>query len=296
MRNKKNLIIIDGTALAFRTSFAIKDIFSTKDGESRTEIIYGFLRQLLSIKKFFPIQKYCDVVFVWDGKNNKKPRAELYPEYKKPREKKQDIDYSVFEQMNDLRKYVLPDMGFCNQFIQEEREADDIIAKLVYDNESDYNITIVANDKDLYQLLSNNVNICNISFKKNKIYTYKDFQKEYMGITSGEWINVKMLAGCVSDNIKGIRGVGEKTACKFIMKKFPKTHKTYEKIMSKEGKEIQRRNYPLVKIPFEGTKEFKIKSDNLTVINFREIFDLWDFDSFLEDRTWSEWSMYFNLK
>jgi len=286
------IVIIDGTALCFKTYFGMKEILCTSEG-ARTEIIYGFLKQLIALKRNFMLDRTI-IVFAWDAKDNKADRRKLYPEYKYKR-KTGNIDKEVYEQMDLLRTDILPSMGFNNHFIQSKREADDVIASLVFDYENEENIVIVANDKDLYQLLNDGVSIYNIGRKESNFYTYEDYQKEW-GIENTDWVTVKAIGGCVSDNVEGVKGVGEKTVCKWIKGELKKESVAYKKIDSQEGIDIEQRNLPLVQLPFGSTEKFIILNNSLSSSNFEKVFEKYEFESFLEPDNFKGWEYLFILE
>ena len=123
-------------------------------------------------------------------------------------EEEEESNRIAYEQFDKL-KLVLPEMGFANVFEEKGYESDDIIASLVVG--SDERTVVISSDKDLYQLL----NWCNICDIKGSVYTKNMFIREYKINPSG-WKRVKSIAGCNTDNIKGVKGVGEKTAIKYL--------------------------------------------------------------------------------
>lgn len=286
------IIIIDCAALVYRCAFAIDEELSTSEGV-RTEIIYGFLKQLLRIKQ--DINFNGTILFAWEDSTNKDARRRLYSAYKKNRKKSSEIDSSVFEQADLLRKEILPAMGFKNSFMQSEREADDIIASLVFQYEEKHSIVLVSSDKDLLQLLNDDVCLYKVGRKEDKVYTYDDFKKEY-GIEHYQWIRVRAIAGCSTDNVQGIQGVGEKTVCKYLRGELNKQLSAYKKIVSKEGIEIEKRNTPLVKLPFKDTKQFDINTkENLKMEKFANVFEEYEFEYFMQSYPWQQWVKSFSL-
>jgi len=209
------MILLDCNAIASKVRFGMDHVMLTA-GEMRTEVIFGFLRQLLLLAK----QKKDirdRMVFVWDSRYYH--RFEYCPEYKQKRKKElteweEERDVISYEQFDLLRQEILPAMGFRNVFRLHGYEADDVIAVLCKGN-AEEKITIVTTDQDLYQLLTDNVSFYNLRTKV--LYTRQQFTRDY-GITPKQWVDVKAYGGCVSDNVKGIKGVGEKTMCKYILK------------------------------------------------------------------------------
>jgi DNA polymerase-1 len=258
--------------------------------ERKTGVIYGFLKQVLALGKRFETD---NLYFCWDSK--KSHRKRLFPEYKESRKKKEltidEIENIKItrEQLNQLRKEILPELGFNNSFIYTGYEADDIITTLSF-KLSGHNI-IVSTDNDLFQLLRDNVEIYNT--KTRRAFTKKDFEERYE-ISPEDWAEVKALAGCSSDGVPGIPGVGEKKAIQYIKGTLSKG-KIWERIESEEGQQIYDRNVKLVKLPFG---KFDIDSsrfcgNEITQNVLVDVFDRLRFASFLNKKTLQDWTMTF---
>ena len=281
-------LIFDSNAICHSVRYTMGDL-SYED--LQTGIIFGFLRNILSVSKK---TKSTSFIFTWDSVKSK--RKNIFPEYKAHRkthrteEEEEDIKL-VYEQFNALRQDILPYLGFNNIFYQIGYEADDLIASIVKHNTGDF--IIVSADSDLYQLLSANVSMYNI--KTKKIYSSKDFQEEY-GIYPYQWAQVKEIAGCNSDGVPGVKGVGEKGACQFINNKLKITSKKYLDITSHEGKKVRERNYKLVSLPFKGVKPCLIKEDNLNIDSFIKVCESFDFQSMLKSENIASWQTIFGGK
>lgn len=256
--------------------------------ELRTEVIFSFLRKLMKVAKDLKSNKFA---FCWDSRQSY--RRLMYSDYKgnrKPVDDDEKENRSIaFKQFNILRKEVLPNMGFKNIYRQTGFEADDLMAQLAKDNRDS---VIVSTDQDMYQLLD----CCEIyNPRTNKVIKQKDFRKEY-DVSPADWITVKALAGCSSDNVAGIVGVGEKKAIAYIHKKLPKGV-IFDRIESKEGKEIKKRNIKLVTLPYieKPMKELVVQKDELTTEKFINVFDKYDFQSFLRQDAWERWKVVFEI-
>jgi len=278
-------LVVDSNFLAHRAIYTMNALSYEDD---KTGVIFGFLMQILSYAKEF---KTNDIIFCWDSTNSK--RKELYPDYKANRvkeditEEEEELKLSGYKQFDTLREEVLPLMGFKNVYFQDGYEADDLIATTVGWHEGEF--VIITADHDMYQLLDF-ADIWNPSSKQ--LYTYDDFGREWE-VAPVDWIDIKSLAGCSSDNIAGIKGVGEKTAAKFIRNELKSTTKAYQKIESARGN-VLKRNKPLVTLPFIGTNIYKIKDNKLNFDNFVEhICYRYSFDSFLKDNYYLKWENFF---
>lgn len=275
-------IALDCASLLFANAYKLDKL---KANEIKTGAIYGFFRNILFLSQHFHCNKF---LFCWDSK--KSDRKKIFPEYKAKRKKKREADpeldkiyQALFTQIDQLKYDILPQCGFNNQYEQDGKEADDILANLVLYYE---NILMVSNDEDMYQMLD----MCDIwSPTKQKLWSEKSFTKHY-GIKPTDWTSVKAIAGCSSDEVPGIVGVGEKTAIKWI-KEILGTHlKTYKSIVNGYG--IIERNTRLVKLPIVGTNDCFIVPDGLDFEYFEKICEKYLFNSFLEQYT-SEWEKFF---
>lgn len=180
--------------------------------EKATGVLFGFLNSIFQLAKRFDTK---DFVFCWDSKTSF--RKNIYPQYKENRIKNLTEDEKFerticYEQFEELKKEILPKIGFVNTFYQKGIEADDIMAKLVFDYpEEDW--IIVSSDNDLWQLLHHIVAIYQPD--KKKFYTATDFEKEW-GIQPSRWADVKAIAGDNTDGVIGVKSIGLKTAVRII--------------------------------------------------------------------------------
>ncbi len=293
-----SLMVIDSNNLAYRNFHTIKDL---SHGEKKVAVVFGFLNQLLTLReKVKNADKLFDeIIFCWDSK--KSFRKIIYPGYKSGREKnkKKKTKEELFDlqvahnQFIELRKEILPKLGFKNVFHQIGFEADDIVSQIVKDN-IEKHIVVVSADQDFYQILPDGTTAI-------QIWNYKKFQTGTgifltYGIKPSRWIDVKILAGCNSDDIDGIERVGEKTAIKWILGTLKKG-KIYDRI-AKEENSIREKNFPVVKLPFELRKlsPIEVKKSVLYKDDFIDVFESFNFQSFLRKNKWKKWCQAFDLK
>ena len=249
----------------------------------RTEVIFGFIKQIIIMcEKFEPDQ----IAFCWDSPISK--RELIYPTYKLKRkggrtEQEKKAFEPVKDQFNKLRDIVLPKLGFSNIFCVEGYESDDLIAALVKGRDPKETI-IITSDEDLYQLLDN----CTIySIGKKRSITRKDFISEY-GIEPSQWAEVKAIAGCSTDEVEGIVGVGAQTAILYMLEKITKGKK-FDSIKNNR-EQIMKRNTPLVKLPFDKTPTPKLKDNDMCFDQFDVICHRYGFESLLKDQYLKIWS------
>ena len=203
----KKILLIDGSSLIFRAFYAIKNL-TTKDGVF-VNGVYGFLNMYYkALELTNPTH-----VFVAFDKGSKTFRHTEYSDYKGTRDKAPNEITYQFGILKDL----LSSMN-VNYLELDEYEADDIlgtIAKLA--QKEGFEVDIFTGDRDYLQLVDDNIfvyltkkGISEIMLMDNNAI-FEDF-----GISPKQLIEVKALQGDSSDNIPGVKGVGEKTALKLI--------------------------------------------------------------------------------
>lgn len=211
MENKKKLLLIDGSSVAFRAFFALYqqlDRFKAPSG-LHTNAIYGF--QLMLSHLLERVQPSHVLVAFDAGKTTF--RTEMFADYKGGRAKTPD----EFREQFPFIRQLLEAQGI-RHYELENYEADDIIGTLDKLAEgADFEVTIVSGDKDLIQLTDSNtvVEISKKGVAEFEAYT-PDYLMEKMGITPAQFIDLKALMGDKSDNIPGVTKIGEKTGLKLL--------------------------------------------------------------------------------
>ena len=272
-------IIVDANSVCHRVKYTLRGLSYQ---EKLVGVVFGFLRQILSIAKRFDTNQF---IFCWDSHSRK--RAQIYASYKANRhkdltEEEKELNAIAYAQFDELRTTILPKLGFRNNFIAEGYEADDIIARIIKDNS--YNFVIVSTDNDLYQLLSPRVSM--MTDLEKPLYTEDSFCLEY-SIAPEQWIVVKSIAGCLVDNIVGVEGVGIKTAIKFIQGNLPREKRLYEKIVS--AFDLIELNKHLVSLPLKGTPHFILLKGELSLDGFIDVASKYGFASFLKKDNFKVW-------
>jgi len=282
---KYKRLVIDCSSLCYADAYSLKGL---RTSEIETSVIFGFLNQILSLSERFKTNRF---VFCWDSKGSK--REELFPEYKlKRRQKKKDSTederafyQSMIQQIIKLQQEIIPSIGFRNSFSVDGLEADDIMADIVIGYED---CVMVTDDEDLFQMLE----YADLYKPRTEVlWTPEKFNKEY-GIPVKQWVDVKSIGGCTSDEVPGIQGVRETTAIKWLLGTLKPTHKTYQAILA--GKDIIERNRQLVKLPFPGTPEFELKKDEFSMGNLMKVADEYWIDSYKTKIGMQRWENFFN--
>lgn len=223
----KKVILVDGNNLLFRSYYATAysgTIMRNKDGFP-TNGLYGLVNMLNKIiKEENP--EYMIVAF----DKGKTFRHDKYKEYKDGRNATPEELKMQFK----VAKELVPLMGIkC--FEIDNYEADDIIgtySKLIEEND-DFIGTIVSSDKDLLQLISDQIDV-KLLKQKDYIRMDKKVFEETYGIEPINMIDLKGLMGDPSDNIPGVKGVGEKTALK-LLQEYKTIENVYDNIDNIKG-------------------------------------------------------------
>lgn len=271
----------------------------------RTGVIFGFFMKLMHLARRHGTNRF---VFAWDSRQSS--RKLIYETYKQ-REHKLEIrgtdevlDYdALHKQMDWLFDDIFRRLGFVNVFRRTGLEADDIIAAVVRNatihpmyTDEPIEWIIASTDRDLYQLLTDDVCMYNLRLKE--IYTKDDFIKTY-GIQPRQWVRAKAMGGCDSDHIAGIKGIAdpaksERSRALQILRGELTSGAFVDAVNSDLGQFIIKRNIGLIKLPFANVK-LQILPDMLTRARFLELFDELGFNSFLKPDKWADWERYFEL-
>jgi DNA polymerase-1 len=220
---KKKFIIIDANALLHRSFHALPPL-TTKKGQL-INAVYGFTAVLLKVfREFKP--EYMAVAF--DVKK-KTFRHKEFKEYKAGRIKAPDEFYAQIP----LAKKVLEAFGI-SIFEKEDFEADDIIGTVTEENKKkDIDNIIVTGDKDSFQLINDQTKVYTLRKGITDTVTYDaHLLKQRYGISPEQMIDFKAIAGDPSDNIPGVKGIGEKGALE-LLKQFGSLEKIYKEIDKK---------------------------------------------------------------
>lgn len=215
--------------LAFRAFFAIRHLTNSKGRP--TNAVFGFTRILL---KILHDEAPSHVVMVFDapGPNF---RNDLYPKYKAnrpeaPEEFKSQVPliHQVVEAM-EIPVLAVPGV-----------EADDVMGTIgVEAAKHGMDTVLLSSDKDLLQLVSDHVQVYD-PYKSGEGLWYGEEQvKERFGVTPGHVVDVLGLMGDSSDNVPGVRGIGEKTAVKLI-EKYGSVDGVYAAIDELKGKQKEK--------------------------------------------------------
>ena len=198
----RRLVIIDAANCLYRAFFGLPPLRAA-DGFP-TNAVFGFAKMLAKVIRE---EKPDAVVVVFDPPGGSF-RNQLHPEYKANRDAQPEDLSAQFPVARELveahRISVLEVAGF---------EADDVIATLVKTAPPDTEVAIVSTDKDLMQLVDERVSLLD-TVKGTRIGPAE--VEARFGVPPGLLLDARALAGDASDNIPGVRGIGEKGAARLI--------------------------------------------------------------------------------
>lgn len=257
-------LIVDGNVLLKRSYNGAKHVYH------KGTHIGGIFQFYTTLRKLIVEHNIDKVVIMWDGERGGTLRLDYYPDYKGNRPKFFDKDY----ELQKIRVKQYAEELFIRQCEDPDVESDDLQAFYCQNKKKNEEVIIYTNDRDLCQLISEDVTI----FLADK--------KQIVGIGNYQWYFehhysnaglIKMIEGCSTDNVKGIDGVTEKT----LIEHFPeiKTQQvTLEEIIekSKTIQENRDKNKPLkvlnniINGVSKGSHKGGVYEINNKIINLKE--------------------------
>lgn len=220
---KNQLLIIDGSSYIFRAFYGVRAGLKNQAGMP-TNAVFGFKNMMLQLLKQ---EDPSHIIMVFD-RPGPTFRNDIYPAYKANREAAPDnlkVQFEPIYRLNDLLNIPL--------VWQDGVEADDIIGSLTKKFSGQIPITIISGDKDLTQLVTEEIHM--LDTMKNKRFTPESV-KEKFGVPPEMIAEYLAVIGDTSDNIPGINGVGPKTATK-LFSQFGSISGIYENLNQLKGKQ-----------------------------------------------------------
>lgn len=208
-KNPPKFIIIDGNALIHRSFHAIPPTLSTKDGRL-VNAVYGFTNFIL--KAFLELKP--EFVVLTLDRPAPTFRHEEYTEYKATRTKAPDELYEQIPLVKEVAKVL--DIPI---FEKDGYEADDLIGTITKESEkeTDWQNIIITGDMDTLQLINDRTSVYTMSrgLSDSVLYGVKEVKDRY-GLRPDQIVDYKALRGDASDNIPGVKGIGEKGATELL--------------------------------------------------------------------------------
>ncbi len=258
-------LLVDGNNLLKIGFYGVKEYYH------KGEHIGGIYHFLNTLRRFIEEQNFDKVVVMWDGESNSSTRKLIYPKYKENRTSTEtDQKKESFYKQKERIKQYLEEM-FVRQIEVENNESDDLIAYYCHISEDEQK-TIFSSDRDLTQLISEKVSVYSPqqkrTYKMGDMIKNKDLEFPHYNIKT-----TKIVCGDTSDNIDGIRLMGEKT----LVKLFPEILEnpiTFSDILSKAEQLLKedKENTALKNLLTGKTKD-GIYGEEFFVIN-QKIIDL----------------------
>ena len=220
--NNQKLMLIDGNSVLNRAFFALPPL-NDKDGKN-VNAVYGFVNILLKIISTYQPDKLI-VAFDKHGHNFRK---DIYADYKATRKKMSDDLAAQVPVLHDLLKLMQV------QIVEKAGvEADDILGTIsrAFDGYS----YIVSGDKDMLQLITDKTTVLLTKRGVTDVDSVDiDNISEKFGMRPLQVIDYKALCGDTSDNIPGVKGVGEKTALG-LLQKYDTLDNVYDHLSEQKG-------------------------------------------------------------
>ena len=281
----KKIVLVDGNNLIFRSYYATaySGVIMRNSKGFPTNALYGFINMM---NKIIREEKPEYIMVAFD--KGKTFRHEAYTEYKAGRSDTPD----ELKQQIPVAKEVLKAMGI-KYHEMDYYEADDIIGTLSHmaHVDPDFDCEIVSSDKDLLQLIEDDV-VVKVLKSNDYIMMDRDKFVETYGVEPIRMIDLKALMGDTSDNIPGVAGIGEKTAIKLISE-YGSIENLYKNIENIKGKMQEKlindkdkcfKSFDLATIVKDVKLDFKLEDCKYTGINnlkLKSILEELEFKSLL---------------
>ena len=210
---KKSIVLLDGNSLMFRAYYATAYTGNLMQSSSGiyTNALYGFVNMLNKIKDTFD----CTYMLVAFDKGKATFRHLALSSYKGTRK---HMPEELAMQIPLIKEYL--DVLGIKRLELDDYEADDIVgsmARLASNN--DFEVVCLSGDKDLLQLVNNNITVMLTKKGITDLDEYTVFNfKEKMGFDANQMIDYKAMIGDNSDNLEGVKGIGPKTAVSLLTK------------------------------------------------------------------------------
>ncbi len=205
-----HLMVIDGNSLVNRAFYGVRPL-SAADG-TPTNAVYGFLNMLFKLREDYTPDEIC-VCFDLKAKTFRHKAYEGYKAQRKP------MPEELAAQM-PLVKEALDGLGIRRMEV-EGFEADDLLGTLSHlCSQQGGNTTIVTGDRDSLQYITGTSRVALVTTRMGQttteLYDEQKFAEKYCGLTPDKIVDLKAIMGDSSDNIPGVKGIGEKGALDLI--------------------------------------------------------------------------------
>ncbi|OIJ12718.1 hypothetical protein BKP37_12890 [Anaerobacillus alkalilacustris] len=229
----ERLILIDGSNVLATAFHATKKSMLKRHDGLYTNAVYIMAQKILDlISRSNP----SHLAIAWDEGRENTFRRKIYPDYKANRK---ETEPELKQQFTTAQK-LFSELGIA-QYSHKEIEADDVIGSInaIWRREKGQSVVgIISNDKDLFQLLSENTSQLISKSNREHTITPQHLMKQW-NVAPDQWADCKALLGDKSDNIPGCPGVGEKAAYPLIAR-YGCLETLYEKLDELKDSEFKR--------------------------------------------------------
>lgn len=251
----KGTLLIDGHNYLFRSYYGVPSSAKLPNG-LQVNAYYGFMSL---VRKMSELTHPKNILVVFDSETGIKEKVLKNSSYKQNRKY---IDTGMFSQLPIIKQA----LDYLNiAYIEHpDYEGDDVIGSIARQESESKNVYIASQDKDFFQLIDNRTSV--LRTEKGEIVEYsKEVFKDRYGFDSDRYLEYLSLLGDPSDNIKGIYGIGKKTAYKLVCNN--------EGLLENEEFIIAKQNYDFLKInnSLKISYSFKDFSEEKLQISSNEI-------------------------
>ncbi len=269
--SKKNLYIIDGNYIIYRSHYALINLKNSSG--MHTGAVFGFLKTIIKVIS----DKYPHYLIIAFDSKEKTFRDHVYTDYKINRA---PMPNEIIEQIPIILE-ILDRLGI-RYLIRDGYEADDIIGSLTeFASSKNLKSYIITRDKDMIQLMGDNTEILYCDEKWEIIDDNWVLNK--FGIQPGQIVDYLSLVGDSSDHVPGVKGIGPKGAQK-LLKEFSSLEEIYDNInrindQKLSNKLLQEKDNAFLSkslVTIVRDLEIDIDTDSLAVenINYENIYDI----------------------
>ena len=256
------LLIIDGSNLLFQMFFGMPSRIINKDGKA----IQGTLGFVGALIKIIKMTVPTHVIILFDSETENE-RVEINADYKANRTDYSNVleEENPFSQIDDV--YAALDFMKIKHTEVKGVETDDVIASYTLTSGKTMQIVISSFDSDFFQLITKNVSVLRYRGDKTVICD-EEYIMDKLGIIPSLYADYKSLTGDASDNIKGVRGIGSKTAAQLIntfgdLKNILTNIDKFERMSVKEAIQAEserlQQNYKLIKLDNRAQIPFTVE-------------------------------------
>ncbi|MFH1428607.1 MAG: 5'-3' exonuclease H3TH domain-containing protein [Candidatus Margulisiibacteriota bacterium] len=219
------LLLIDGHSLAYRAFYALPATMKNKNGQ-QTNVIHGFVKMLMRLINDFQPD---GLAIAFDTRVPTFRHIE-YKEYKAHR----PPSPPEFRSQVPLLIELLAELG-VKALSVDGYEADDLLATLAVEGAANnMKVEIITGDKDILQLVKKNISVMMPKKGLSEMTEYNDRNFiEQTGLTPLQFIDYKSMKGDPSDNIKGVEGIGDKTATQLLQ-----TYGSIDELLNNDLKDL----------------------------------------------------------